>query len=103
MIRPSRRRHTATAADSHQDNHTTPVPFSVSHPTGWLVSTVARAVWRRFRDDCRAIAPAAWRAWITALSVGFALTLTLTVGLVFLGQSLQARGLQTWDIQTLRW
>jgi undecaprenyl-diphosphatase len=103
MRQPSRLGHTATAADSHQHDHTPPAFVSVSYPSGWLVPAVARAVWRRFRDDCRAIAPAVWRAWITALSVGFALTLALTVGLVFLGQSLQTRGLQTWDIQTLRW
>jgi membrane-associated phospholipid phosphatase len=46
---------------------------------------------------------AVWRAWIVALSVGFVLTLILSVGLVFLGQSLKGHGLETWDMQALRW
>jgi membrane-associated phospholipid phosphatase len=60
-------------------------------------------LWRRFRHDSRTISPAVWRAWLTALSVGFVLTLVLTIGLVLLGQWLQGHGLQAWDMQTLRW
>lgn len=103
MIQPPHLQHTASAADPHQHDHTPPTSVSAAEPSGWVVSAAARAVWRDFRADCRAIAPAAWRTGITVLSIGFALTLILTVGLVFLGQWLQGRGLQAWDTQTLRW
>src|SRR5436190_1338781 len=43
-----------------------------------------------------------WRCNSMAHAVGFGLTLLLTFGLVMLGQSLQARGLQAWDVQMLR-
>lgn len=73
------------------------------HARRWLVVAAAVAIWRRFRIDSRAIVPAAWRAWRRMLGIGFTLTLIVTAGLVLLGQGLQARGLQAWDSEMLRW
>lgn len=69
----------------------------------WLVAAVALALWRRFRTDSRAVAPAAWRAWWRALGIGLALTLIFAAALVALVQWLQGHGLQAWDLATLQW
>lgn len=71
--------------------------------SSWFAPRIARALWRRLVDGCRDITPAAWRAWAAALCAGGVLTLLLTVILVIVGQRLQARGLQDWDVRALRW
>jgi len=79
------------------------IPSPAPQAQGWLAPSAVLALWRRFRSDSGAIGSAAWRAWLRTLAIGFALTLILTAGLVGLGQWLQARGLQAWDIEMLRW
>jgi membrane-associated phospholipid phosphatase len=69
----------------------------------WFVQQNARALWRKLSAECRDVAPAAWRAGVATLSAGGVLTLILTVVMVVLGQRLQARGLQDWDVRALRW
>ena len=69
----------------------------------WLVAAIALALWQRFRSESRAVAPAAWRAWRRALGIGLALTLIFAAALVALAQWMQGRGLQAWDLATLRW
>jgi membrane-associated phospholipid phosphatase len=89
--------------EHHRSDRRGTTPAPVPHAQGWLVPSAAVALRQRFRSDSRAIPAAAWRAWRRTLGIGFVLTLVLTAGLVVLGQSLQARGLQAWDSETLRW
>jgi hypothetical protein len=102
MSQSSQRRSAAPPTDRLGDNHASHVRPSARQSSHWVVPAIVRVVWRRFRADCRAIPKAAWKQWSMALAVGFGLTLLLTFGLVGLGQSLQARGLQVWDVQMLR-
>src|SRR3712207_6307411 len=83
----------------HTDRHN----LDGTSDTRWMVPTVARAVWQRFRTDSRTIPSTAWRQWGLALGVGFVLTVILSFGLTRLAQSLQDRWLQAWDVQTLLW
>src|SRR5947207_1844984 len=103
MMQPPRLDPIGTQADSHRRDHGDVPSVSAPHAWRWLAPMAAQAVWRRFRQDSRAIPSAVWRAWLAAISVGFVLTLILSVGLVFLGQSLKGHGLETWDMQALRW
>ena len=103
MIQPPRRDPIGSHADIPQGDRARRASVSAPHRSAWLVPMAARAIWRRFREDSRSLAPAVWHTWIATLGVGFALTLFLTVGLVFLARRLQAQGLQAWDVQTLRW
>jgi membrane-associated phospholipid phosphatase len=101
MAHPPHLGHTKRNLDGYgSDTHThTPEQYA----RRWLVLSAAVAVWHRFRSDSSAIGPAAWRAWRRMLAIGCVITLLLTAGLVEVGQWLQGRGLQAWDIGTLRW
>jgi len=72
------------------------------HHSPWVSLSVVRAIWRRFRQDGRALPKGTWQVWCRILAIGFVLTLIVSFGLTRLGQALQDRGLRTWDASTLQ-
>ena len=68
----------------------------------WVVPTTAQRIWYQFWRDCHTLPTVVWRRWFGTIALGFGLTALLTAMITLVAKSQQAKGMQSWDEQTLR-
>ena len=70
---------------------------------GWVLKRALRDLWRRLRDDCRAVPRRAWRRWGATLAIGFVVCGALSYVVAKVTQSHSAHGIQRWDERWIMW